>query len=139
MRVSADYYTANFGELPIAIAGFLQALLDRSARLVEGECRARGIDLEERIDNDEIDEKLVKDIVCQMVQEAASSVEYVGVSQHTQTGGPYSESFSYRDTAGRLYLGKDARRLLGLSKQRSFTVNTAPSRWARKPDYLGFL
>ena len=124
---TSDWWEENFGPLPEGITSDqLDKLLARASRTLRAEAAARHIDLDQQISNGLIEADLAADVVCEMVNEAASTLEYVGVSQFSQTGGPYTESHSYRDTAGRLYVGKDARRKLGLSRQRAFSVDTTP-------------
>lgn len=122
----AAWYAENFGPVPEALdAAQLDRLLARASRTLRAEAAARHVDLDGRIEAGDLDADLVADVACEMATEAASTLDYVGVAQFSQTGGPYTESHSFRDTAGRLYVGKDARRKLGLSGQRAFAVDTS--------------
>lgn len=128
---TADWYAENFGPVPEALdAAQLDQLLARASRTLRAEAGACGVDLDARIAAGVLERALVADVVCEMAAEAVSSLAYVGVSQFSQTAGPYTETHSFRDTAGRLYVGKDARRKLGLSGPRAFGVDTATGRLA---------
>ena len=49
-----------------------------------------------------------------------------GVSQHTETAGSYSESYSYSNPAGDLYLTSAEKKSLGVGCQRAFSVDMMP-------------
>lgn len=49
-----------------------------------------------------------------------------GVSQHTETAGAFSESFSYSNPAGDLYLTSAEKKSLGVGCQRAFSIDMMP-------------
>ena len=68
---------------------------------------------------DETDEKqmqLLKIVVCSMVERAMSTGgDMYGVTQQSMTAGPYSQTYSYANPTGDLYITKSEKRLLGIS------------------------
>lgn len=72
---------------------------------------------------DETDEqqlKLLKIVVCNMVERAMSTVttdgvDLFGVSQQSMTAGPYAQTFNYANPTGDLYITKVEKRMLGIS------------------------
>ena len=71
---------------------------------------------------DETDEqqmKLLKIVVCNIVERAMSTAaddgDLFGVTQQSITAGPYAQTFSYANPTGDLYITKAEKRLLGIS------------------------
>ena len=68
---------------------------------------------------DETDEqqmKLLKIVVCNMVERAMSTGgDIFGVTQQSMTAGPYAQTFNYANPTGDLYITKSEKRLLGIS------------------------
>ena len=68
---------------------------------------------------DETDEqqmKLLKIVVCNMVERAMSTGgDIFGVTQQSMTAGPYAQTFNYANPNGDLYITKSEKRLLGIS------------------------
>ena len=71
---------------------------------------------------DETDEqqmKLLKIVVCNIVERAMSTAaddgDLFGVTQQSITAGPYAKTFSYANPTGDLYITKAEKRLLGIS------------------------
>jgi hypothetical protein len=63
-------------------------------------------------------------IVCQMVKRAMTvGDEMAGISQHSETDGPFNDSFTYSNPDGDLYLTKAEKRSLGVGVQRAFHVD----------------
>lgn len=62
-------------------------------------------------------ETLLEIVCCNMVIRAmsASMADAFGVSQSSITAGPYTQSFSYANPGGDMYLTKAERRMLGIS------------------------
>ena len=60
--------------------------------------------------------QLLKMVCCDMVIRAmsATAADTFGVSQTSMTAGPYSQSFSYSNPSGDMYLTKLEKRLLGI-------------------------
>ena len=76
--------------------------------------------LAELVDVDEEDDEqaeLLKVVCCNMVIRAmsATSLDTFGVSQASVTAGPYTQSYSYSNPSGDMYLTKFEKRLLGVS------------------------
>lgn len=66
-------------------------------------------------------------VVCRMVKRAMQGPEdLVGVTTMQDTAGPFSHSLSFANPAGDLYLSKADRKMLGMSRQRAFMVDTLP-------------
>lgn len=62
---------------------------------------------------------LVIVIECAMVKRAVmNNFEQAGVSQHTVTAGSYNENITYSNPSGDMYLTKNEKKLLGITKQR---------------------
>ena len=56
-------------------------------------------------------------VTCAVVQRAmsASATDAYGVTQQSMTAGPYTQSWSYSNPTGDLYLTKSERKMLGLT------------------------
>ncbi|MFD6093979.1 Gp19/Gp15/Gp42 family protein [Oerskovia sp. NPDC060338] len=66
-------------------------------------------------------------ISCAMVERAMKADgSRAGVTQGSQTFGPFAESVTYANPTGDLYLTKAERKLLGVGKQQAFTISMAP-------------
>lgn len=61
--------------------------------------------------------ELLKIVCCDMVIRAmsATAADTFGVSQTSMTAGPYSQSFSYSNPSGDMYLTRLEKRLLGIT------------------------
>lgn len=61
--------------------------------------------------------ELLKMVCCDMVIRAmsATAADAFGVSQTSMTAGPYTQSFSYSNPSGDMYLTKLEKRLLGIT------------------------
>ena len=59
-------------------------------------------------------------IACQMVKRAMLSMDRAGISQSTQTAGSFSESSSYSNPDGDLYLTSAERKSLGKGVQKAW-------------------
>jgi len=92
-------------------------LLDDASAIIRTE--AKGIDA--RIDSGDLDAGVPKAIVCAMVK-AAMSNDLEGVTQQSETKGPFTESFTFANPSGDLYLTKAQKRLLGISQQRAGSI-----------------
>ena len=74
-----------------------------------------------------LDPDIPKMIVCAMVKRAMiAGADVEGVTAHQQTAGPFSQSLTYSNPMGNLYLTKAERRLLGCGGQRAFSVDMSP-------------
>ena len=68
-------------------------------------------------DSDAEQASLLNTVCCNMVIRAmsATSMDTFGVSQTSVTAGPYTQSYSYANPSGDMYLTKFEKRLLGVS------------------------
>lgn len=68
-------------------------------------------------DSDEQQAALLKTVCCSMVIRAMSATEAdsFGVSQTSMTAGPYSQSWTYNNPSGDMYLTRMEKRLLGIT------------------------
>lgn len=62
-------------------------------------------------------------VACQMVKRAMLSGEYAGVTQRSETDGPFTDSYTFSNPDGDLYLTKSEWQTLGLVGQRAFAVD----------------
>lgn len=70
------------------------------------------------VDNSDYEQsELLKMVCCDMVIRAMSATasDSFGVSQTSMTAGPYTQSFSYSNPSGDMYLTKLEKRLLGIT------------------------
>lgn len=75
-----------------------------------------------------LDADIPKMIVCAMVKRAMiAGADVEGVTAHQQTAGPFSQSLTYSNPMGNLYLTKAERRLLGCGGQQAFSVDMTPT------------
>lgn len=106
----------GFPEGEEALAG---VLLARASRLI----RAEVPDVDAQIQDGKLDQELVGDVVCAMVKRAMLNEDTAGVSNTQETTGPFSQTFTFANPSGDLYLLKSERsRLLG-GVQRAFSID----------------
>lgn len=77
------------------------ALIARASRRI----RARWPDVDARIETGTLDPEAVSDVVLEMVQVAMTQPP--GVSQTTETAGPFSQGVTYANPNARLYFTDD--------------------------------
>lgn len=95
-------------------------LLDASV-IVSTMCAQSGVAI---VPTDELQSHTIKAIVCEMVKRAMlSPVDQAPMSQFSQTAGAYTESGTYVNPTGDLYLTKSEQKRLGLGKQRVFFLH----------------
>lgn len=75
-----------------------------------------------------LDAGIPRMIVCKMVQRAMQSGGDGAVSAVQQTAGPFSQSTSYANPQGDLYLTKAERKMLGLGRASAFSIDTRMNR-----------
>ena len=96
---------------------------DASVR-IRTECK----DVDARISDGALDSAVPKMIVCEMVKRSMiASSSQMGVTSIQETAGPLSQSLSYANPMGELYLKKQERRLLGCGSGRAFMIDTLPN------------
>ena len=67
-------------------------------------------------EDDDAQAELLKVVSCDMVIRAmAAAADTFGVTQSSMTAGPYTQSWSYANPSGDLYLTKLEKRLLGIA------------------------
>lgn len=113
---------------PLSTAEQAQAgvLLGDASAILRAECPdvdARTTALPPTLDPD-----IPKMVACAMVKRAMiAGADAEGVTAHQQTAGPFSQSLTYSNPMGNLYLTKAERRLLGCGGQRAFSVDMTPT------------
>lgn len=94
-------------------------LLDATAYLTERLASA-GVEI---VAGDEVQTANLKAVCCSMVQRVmAVSEDSAGISQSSQTAGPFSQSNSYANPGGDMYLTSAEQRKIGIKRQRAFAV-----------------
>ena len=84
-------------------------------------------DIDARLAALTLDAELPKLIVCAMVKwSMLAGTESDGIASAQQTVGPFTQSSTYANPLGNLYVTKAERRLLGSSGQRAFTIDPTP-------------
>lgn len=68
------------------------------------------------------DEAARKIISCEMVKRAMANPAGIGVTQYSETTGPFTDQVTYANPSGDMYLTKADRRLLRCGSQVAFTV-----------------
>lgn len=72
---------------------------------------------------DELQAHTLQSITCEMVKRAMlSPVDQAPLSQFSQTAGGYSESGTYVNPTGDLYMTSNEKRRLGIGRQRMFSI-----------------
>lgn len=79
--------------------------------------------IDDEISDDEVLREVVTFVVCDMVRNSMNTAEVPhGVSQFTNSTGPFSQTMQFSNPGEDLYFRKMHRRLLGLDEE-SFTVD----------------
>lgn len=73
------------------------------------------------------EERVVR-VACQMVKRAMLAGDWAGITQRSETDGPFTESFTFSNADGDLYLTRSERKALGIAGQRAFFVDMADGR-----------
>lgn len=83
------------------------------------------------------DERVRRLVSCSMVERIMKNDgTAAGVTQGSRTMGPFSESVTYANPTGDLYLTKSERKLLGIGSQVAFSVSMAPAVEPVRPWWL---
>ena len=107
-----------------AEASRASVLLDRASRFIRS--RRKGIDA--LITAGDLDPDLVGDIACAMVKRVMQGpVDLDGVSARTEAGGPFSQTVTFANPSGDLYLTKAEKVSLGIAGLRAASVDLIPS------------
>lgn len=112
---TADDYKRRYGD--VDDEGLLLEVLMDATRLIAAELDRYGIPAEDK----EMSDALMQ--VCRQVANRALDREEdeefpIGVTQMTDTTGPFSHSYTVSSAYGDLYLTKAERRLLGIGRSR---------------------
>lgn len=70
-----------------------------------------------------VDVALVADIVCRMVARTLSRGQLDGVSQFSQTAGPFTQSATVANPAGDFYLTRAEKLSLGMGRGKAFEID----------------
>lgn len=82
-----------------------------------------------------VSEATLRAIACAMVKRAMiSGLDNAGLSSSQETAGPFSQTWSYANPTGDLYLTRTEKQRLGQGRQRAFTISmesgTVERAWA---------
>lgn len=97
------------------------ALLEDASEIVRADCSDAGVNA------DAIAAARTRMVVCAIVKRAmhaAASEVADGVTTFSSGTGPFTESLTFANPTGDLYLTKAEKRRLGIGKARAFTVDT---------------
>lgn len=96
------------------------ALLTDASVILATTCRNAGVSIDP---SDELQSLAVTTIVCEMVKRAMlSPVDQAPMQQFARTAGSYSESGTYVNPTGDLYLTSAEKQRLGIGRQRMFSI-----------------
>ena len=94
-------------------------LLDASA-IISTMCAQSGITIDK---TDELQALNLNSITCEMVKRAMlSPLDQAPMSNYSQTAGSYSESGTFVNPTGDLYLTSNEKKRLGIGRQRMFSI-----------------
>lgn len=118
---TSGHYDDGFSPLPSHLASKIEGLIARAERKVRAECS----EVDAKIAAGEIDPDLVADIVCEIVERATRAPAGLPAeaASYQQGAGPYQATVTFADAVGRMFVSKDAKRLLGCGRQVAFTVS----------------
>jgi len=95
-------------------------LLEDASELV----RSLNPNIDEQIAVGIVREGVAKAVACAIVKRAMQSVgDYDGITQMSETTGPFTQSASFANPTGDLYLTKDERRRLKIGSQKAGSVD----------------
>ena len=75
---------------------------------------------------DECFTQAVKSVVCAMVKRAIVASDTADISSESASVGAYSQSFTYANPTGDIYMKENERRLLGIELQKQVITTLAP-------------
>lgn len=97
-----------------------EALLMDASVIVLTMCAKHGVEIDS---GDELQAMNLERIVCEMVKRAMlSPVDQAPMTQFSQTAGSYSESGTYANPTGDLYMTSKDKKSLGIGRQRLFSI-----------------
>lgn len=115
---TVDDLEARWRTLSSAEKSRAVVLLDDASAMI----RASAAGIDERISDGDLDAGVPLLVVCAMVKRAMLAAEAPGVKTTQETAGPFSQSFTYANPMGDLYLTAAEKKLLGVGAQVGFTV-----------------
>lgn len=78
----------------------------------------------ERIEAGKLDPSVPERVVCDMARRAMlAGVDQPAFTNFQETAGPFSQSGTFANPTGDLYLTKTEKRLLGANRQRAFSID----------------
>lgn len=117
---TVDDLAARWKELSSAEEDMASALLDDAAVML----RAIIPDLDARLADERLDADVLSLVSCRMVRRAMSApAGFEGVSAFNQGAGPFSQSVSFANPSGEMWVSRAERRMLGLGGGGAFTVD----------------
>ena len=94
-------------------------LLDATVKIT-AECNRSGVTIDS---TNELQSMMLKAITCEMVKRAMlSPVDMAPLSAFSQTAGPYSESQTYINPTGDLYMTSGEKKMLGIGAQKIWAI-----------------
>lgn len=90
-----------------------KVLLEDALNLIKTECPSW----------ENLEKATVVRVACQVVKRAMLSSEHVGLTQHSQTEGPFTDSYTFSNPDGDLYLTRGERKALGIAGQHAFFID----------------
>lgn len=99
-------------------------LIGDASSIIGALCAKAGISLD---DPDEVLTANLRTVTCSVVKRAMCNTDLMGVSQQSQGAGSYTESVSFSNPMGDLYLTRHEKSLLGITGQRMAWLNKAES------------
>lgn len=84
--------------------------------------RALASDVDARIWSGDLDAGVPVMVVCSMVKRAMLAADAPGVRTSQETSGPFSQSYTFANPMGDLYLTAAEKKLLGVARQVGFTA-----------------
>lgn len=111
-----DDYEARFGDVPAQEQATVEQRLSDASVMMAAAMQAAGIDYEGALPP--LSDALV--VVCCNVAHRTlqASADAYGVTQYSQGAGGYSESFTYANPSGDMYMTKAEKRMLGIGGAR---------------------
>lgn len=94
-------------------------LLDASVMVAKA-CADAGVTIDE---DDELQTLTMRSVVCEMVKRAMQQpTDKPSMTQWSQTAGPFTESGTYRNPDGDLFIKESELKRLGAKRQRMFSI-----------------
>lgn len=105
------------------------AMIEDASAMIRAACP--GIDERLTADPPALDPAIPRMVACAVVKRAMITAG--GVSAEQTTSGPFSQSLTFSNPSGDLYLTKAERKMLGCGGQRAFSIDLAPDAGVPSP------